>query len=77
MEDNKLINSISKLKDPISIEEFINLCLYSNHGYYSNKIVIGKKEILLQVQKFHNFLEKFLDYLFFLNGKKILIKILI
>ena len=43
MEDNKLINSISKLKDPISIEEFINLCLYSNHGYYSNKIVIGKK----------------------------------
>ena len=32
-----------KEKESIDVSEFINICLNSNHGYYSNKNPIGKQ----------------------------------
>lgn len=39
----KKIDQIIKIKQPITIEKFIELCLYSDDGYYSKKKILGKK----------------------------------
>ena len=44
MRDNKIIKLIRKSKNPINIEDFINLCLYNQEGYYfNNNRIIGKQ----------------------------------
>ena len=39
----EVINYIKKKDRPISIEKYIDLCLYSKDGYYKNSNVIGRK----------------------------------
>ena len=39
----KKIDQIRKINQPITIEKFIELCLYSDDGYYKKKKIIGKK----------------------------------
>jgi len=39
----KIIKKIIETQKPITIEQYINLCLYSKGGYYINSKVIGKK----------------------------------
>ena len=43
MNNNKILISIKKYKEPISIEEYTNLCLFSKDGYYKKNNPIGKK----------------------------------
>ena len=38
----KIIDQITKNNLPITIEQYIELCLYSENGYYKNSKVIGK-----------------------------------
>ena len=38
----KIIREIAKINKPITIEQYIELCLYSEEGYYNNSKVIGK-----------------------------------
>ena len=39
----KIIEKVIKNKKPITIEKYINLCLYSKSGYYNKSKVIGKE----------------------------------
>ena len=39
----EILNKIIKYKKPITIEKFIELCLYETKGYYKNSNVIGKE----------------------------------
>ena len=39
----KIIEKIIETNKPITIEQYINLCLYSKSGYYINSKVIGKE----------------------------------
>ena len=37
----KIIHEIIKINQPITVEKYIELCLYSKNGYYNNSKVIG------------------------------------
>ncbi len=39
----KILSEIIKNKNPISLEKFIEFCLYNKFGYYNNSLVLGKK----------------------------------
>ena len=39
----KNLSEILKNKNPISVEKFIEFCLYKKFGYYNNSLVLGKK----------------------------------
>ena len=39
----KILSEIIKNKNPISVEKFIEFCLYKKFGYYNNSLVLGKK----------------------------------
>ena len=41
MNKKKIINRIIENKNPISMDEYINLCLYDVKGYYQKKNIIG------------------------------------
>ena len=43
MSIRELVISEIKSKKSIDVSEFINLCLHSDDGYYSNKNPIGKQ----------------------------------
>jgi len=42
MHKNIILEKIIKIRKPITIEKFTNLCLYSKNGYYKNTDVIGQ-----------------------------------
>ena len=42
MVDNKIIDEISRTKKGISIEKYINFCLFDSEGYYNNINPIGR-----------------------------------
>lgn len=42
MVDNKIIDEISRTKKGISIEKYINFCLFDSEGYYNNIDPIGR-----------------------------------
>ena len=43
MNNKKIFDQIINSKEPISIEKYINLCLYSKEGYYIQNQAVGKK----------------------------------
>ena len=38
----KIIKKITSNNQPITIEKYIEFCLYDNHGYYTNNNILGK-----------------------------------
>ena len=42
MSERKTIDKITKINQPITIEKYIKLCLYSKDGFYNNSKIIGK-----------------------------------
>lgn len=43
MDNSKILDEIIKYEKNISIEKYIDICLYSKNGYYKNLDVIGRK----------------------------------
>lgn len=43
MFEKKIIDKIDKINRPITIEQYIELCLYSKNGYYNNSKIFGKQ----------------------------------
>ena len=43
MVENLIINKIINYKQDISIEKYIELCLYGEFGYYKNSKILGKE----------------------------------
>lgn len=43
MSKKKIIEKIKKINNPVTIEKYIELCLYGAEGYYNNTKVIGKR----------------------------------
>jgi cyclopropane-fatty-acyl-phospholipid synthase len=43
MPNNKILLNLIKKKEPLTIEDYTNLCLYKKNGYYINSKILGQK----------------------------------
>lgn len=43
MHERKILDEIKKIGKPITIEKYIDLCLYGKNGYYKKSNILGKK----------------------------------